>query len=174
MRNLPGKSYLLALALTGGSFGSPSVQSAAALYKTSGAFALRLTIELKRDGEVKIVSPQSEFKNGDQIRLHFVSNLDGYVYAMNKPPSGETKVIFPTPETGADNMVRKDQDYTIPSTNGWFRLTGTAGAETVLMILSAKALPQVDPKLAASAAAPPPPAAASAAPPAAAPVPAKA
>jgi hypothetical protein len=161
MRKLNRTSVFVALALGSGWLASAQEPSAAALYRTSGAFGLRITVELRRDGAVKMVSPQSDFRNGDQIRLHFVSNVDGYVYALNETPSGETKVIFPTAEAGSNNMIHKAQDYTIPATNGWFRMTGGAGAEKVLMILSPRALPEMESKLQApdrtAAAVPPPP-----------------
>ncbi len=149
------------LALGSGCFAWAQDPSAASLYKTNGAFGVRITVELKRDGAVHLVSPQAEFHGGDEIRLHFVSNLDGYVYALNETPSGETKVIFPTAEAGSNNMVHKDHDYTIPATRGWFRLEGKPGVEKVLMILSARALPEVDagPAVAARAPAPAMPAA---------------
>jgi Domain of unknown function (DUF4384) len=124
-------------------FASAESFSAAALYKNGNSPGLRISIELKRNGTVSVVSPQADFRNGDQIRLHFVSNVDGYVYAMNETPSGETKLLFPGPDTGSNNMVRKDQDYTIPSTNGWFRMTGTPGVEKVTMIISPRALPEM-------------------------------
>src|ERR1035437_4429930 len=147
MRKSNRTSIFVALALGSGWLASAQGPSAAALYKTSGSFRLRITIELMRDGVIHMVSPQSEFRNGDQIRLHFVCNVDGYVYALNETPSGETRVIFPTAETGSNNMVHKAQDYTIPATNGWFRMVGVSGAEKVLMILSPKALPEMESKL---------------------------
>src|ERR1039457_1190386 len=123
---------IVALALGSGWLASAQGPSAAGLYKTSGSFGLRITVELKRDGAVSTVSPDSEFRNGDQIRLHFVGNVDGYVYALNETPSGETKVIFPTAESGSNNMIRKGQDYTIPATKGWFGMVGRSGTEKVL------------------------------------------
>jgi hypothetical protein len=158
MRKSNRTSVFVALALGSGWLASAQDPSAATLYKSGGAFALRITVELKRDGAVKTVSPQSEFRNGDQIRLHFVSNVDGYVYALNETPSGETRIMFPTAEAGSNNMVHKAQDYTIPATNGWFRMVGGAGAEKVLMILSPRSLPEMESQMQAGPAPAPRPA----------------
>jgi hypothetical protein len=121
--------------------------TASALYSGNGAQALRITVELKRDGAVRLVAPQAEFRNGDQIRLHFTSNFDGYVYALNETPGGMTQVIFPTAETGTSNQVRRAQEYTIPATRGWFRMTAPAGVERVLMIVSPTSVPELETKL---------------------------
>src|SRR6267142_1937786 len=113
------------------------------LYRSNQGQGLKLSIELKRGQGVKMVSPQTTFLTGDEIRLHFSANFDGYVYALNETPSGKTVVLFPTEEAGTYNRVQAGQDYTIPATDGWFRFVGEAGLERIHMIASAHPIPEI-------------------------------
>lgn len=122
------------------------VPTGSSLFRSGASPALRITVELKRGGAIRTVSPQTEFRNGDQIKLHFTSSIDAYVYALNETPLGDTRLIFPSEEAGKSNQVRKSQEYTIPSTQGWFRITGGAGSDRVLMVLSSTPLPELEGK----------------------------
>jgi hypothetical protein len=124
---------------------SPAQDSGAAgIYDSKRGFGLRISVELRRDGAVRTVSPNTTFRGGDQIRLHFKSNFDGYVYALNEAPDGKTKLLFPTPETGGGNVIRTNQDYMVPATRGWFRMAGQPGEERVHMIISPRSLPEIE------------------------------
>ena len=114
------------------------------LYRSNQGQGLKISIELKRGNVIRMVSAQTTFLTGDQIKLHFTANFDGYVYAMNEAPSGKTTLLFPTEETGTANLVEAGRDYTIPATDGWFRLVGRPGVETIHMIASGRPLPEMD------------------------------
>src|SRR5690349_20154566 len=60
---------------------------------------------LKRERDTLVpVDPSTSFKAGDQIKLQFQSNFEGYIYIVNIAPNGKRKVLFPYPEA-TDNAV---------------------------------------------------------------------
>lgn len=114
------------------------------IYRSSEGQGIRVSIELKRGGTIRRVSPQTTFLAGDRVKIHFSTNFDGYVYALNETPTGDTVLLFPTRETGTSNLVHSGRDYVIPATNGWFRFDEQPGSETIHMIGSRQPLPDIE------------------------------
>lgn len=133
----------ISLALSLGPSVTGQEPKAEQLYRSNQGQGLKLSIELKRGGTTRSVSPQTTFVTGDEIKLHFTANFDGYVYALDETPSGKTIVLFPTTEAGTFNLVQAGHDYTIPATDGWFRFVGEAGVERIHMIASARPIPAI-------------------------------
>ncbi|MDZ4837744.1 MAG: DUF4384 domain-containing protein [Candidatus Melainabacteria bacterium] len=93
-------------------------------------------IELHRDGHQTKVTNKYGFKNGDKIKFHVKSNVDGYAYILLKSGSrGEQSVLFPDPGTGDDNKVKRGSDYVIPAT-GFLTFDDNPGTEKVSLVLS--------------------------------------
>ena len=93
-------------------------------------------IELHRDGKLTKVTNKYGFKNGDKIKFHVKSNVDGYAYILLKSGSrGEQSVLFPDPSTGDDNKVKRGSDYVIPAT-GFLTFDDNPGTEKVSLVLS--------------------------------------
>ena len=105
--------------------------------------AVKTTVELTRDGETTNVVPSTEFKSGDKVKLKFTSNIDGYVYWLAKGTTGSYAMIYPAPKAGADNSVKKNQEYTVPA-KGAFRFDDNPGDENLLCILSAERVPELE------------------------------
>lgn len=120
---------------------SPGAQQ---IYESNQAQGLKVSVELKREAAIRRVTPQTLFQTGDQIKLHFTSNFDGYVYALNETPSGRIVLLFPREDTGTANLVHSGRDYVIPSTDGWFRFAGRPGVEKIHIIASSHPLAEVE------------------------------
>lgn len=111
--------------------------------------AVKSTIVLVRDGQSSTVTPAHEFKSGDSIKIAFTPNVDGYVYWLTKGSSGKHSLLFPSPKSGAEHAVKRNQEYTVP-VKGAFKFDNQAGSEELLCILSPEKLPDLE-KLVAEA-----------------------
>lgn len=96
---------------------------------------VKTTLDLTRDGKTVSVLPTHTFKSGDKVKLRYSTNADGYVYWMAKMSSGQYSLLYPTPQTGTDNFIKKNTEYTIP-VKGSFRFDNQPGKESLLMIFS--------------------------------------
>jgi hypothetical protein len=95
---------------------------------------VQYSIELIRDGKKTRVTNKYGFQNGDKIRFHVRSNIDGYAYVLLKNGSrGEQSVLFPN--SGDDNKVKRGDDYVIPS-DGFLTFDENPGTEKVSLVLS--------------------------------------
>lgn len=104
---------------------------------------VKTTVMLTRDGNTTTVAPSYEFKSGDKVKLAFTPSIDGYVYWLAKGTSGNYTMLYPSPQAGADNAVKRNVEYTVPA-KGAFRFDDTPGNEELLCILSASRLEDLD------------------------------
>jgi len=139
----PTIKLLSALALLGGLLAVPGIaqrktvqkDTPRGLFTTKHADAMNVVI-FKLEGEQLIpVDPGREFKQGDQIKLEFQSNFDGYIYFVNIQPSGKRRVIFPY-AGAADNSVKADQRYQIPPAGDVIEFDAEKGTEVLQVIMS--------------------------------------
>jgi len=93
-------------------------------------------IELERGGSNRTVNNKEKFQNGDRIRFHLKSNIDGYAYILLSSGSrGEQSVLFPDPQSGDNNKVSRGKDYTLPE-SGFLTFDENPGTEKVTLVLS--------------------------------------
>ncbi|HWR57322.1 MAG TPA: DUF4384 domain-containing protein [Thermodesulfovibrionales bacterium] len=78
--------------------------------------------------------PGDTLKSGDQFKIHFMTDNDGYVYVINFDSSGKVQTIFPHPDIGSDNKVRARQRYVLPPSKKWYFLDEVKGKETMYII----------------------------------------
>jgi serine/threonine-protein kinase len=82
------------------------------------------------------VDLSTPFKTGDDVRFVFESNIDGYLYVLQKGTSGNWTVLYPDPNiTGGRNTVKKNRELLIPD-DDWFALKGDPGVEEIFVLLS--------------------------------------
>ncbi|MDR2161121.1 MAG: DUF4384 domain-containing protein [Desulfovibrio sp.] len=112
--------------------------------------AVQTTLDLTRSGETMSVTPSHEFQSGDKVKLRYTTNADGYVYWLAKMSSGKYAVLFPTPQTGMDNFIKKNEEHTVP-VKGAFRFDDTPGTESLLMIFSDGKVPELEQAVAEAA-----------------------
>ncbi len=84
-----------------------------ALFVKKKADAMMVVL-MKVEGATLVpISPSSEFKSGDQVKVQFQSNFNGYIYLVNVTPGGKKKVLFPQ-DSEANNIVQADKRYDFP------------------------------------------------------------
>ena len=99
---------------------------------------------LKLDGGLRVpVAPSSEFKGGDEIKIQFQSNFEGFIYVLNIQPSGKRCLMFPHQEA-PDNAVRPGEQYDIPPGNLTMRFDEEKGTEVLQVIMSRDHIPYLD------------------------------
>jgi hypothetical protein len=108
---------------------------------------LKYRILLKTpDCDIRDVDSSHQFRNGDGIRLWFESNVDGFLYVLDKQSSGVETLLFPHPEiNNGTNNVERGISYPVPVT-AWFVFKGVPGEERLTAIVSKtplKTVPQL-------------------------------
>jgi hypothetical protein len=108
---------------------------------------LKYRILLKTpDCDIRDVDSSHKFRTGDGIRLWFESNVDGFLYVLDKQSSGVETLLFPHPEiNNGTNNVERGISYPVPVT-AWFIFKGVPGEERITAIVSKtplKAVPQL-------------------------------
>lgn len=103
-------------------------------------------VEWERPGSIatRIADPaRFVFQSGDRIRLHVKTNVEGYLYLVNRGSSGQTTVLFPAagmPEH--PQRVRAREEYTVPE-RGWIRFDDRPGEENIVFLLSQSPLTNI-------------------------------
>jgi Domain of unknown function (DUF4384) len=88
------------------------------------------------------VNPGQEFKSGDEVKLSFESNFEGYIYVVNIEQEGKKCLLFPyMGET--NNKVKLDQSYTLPRSASW-KFDEVKGTEVVQVIMSREPIAFLD------------------------------
>lgn len=102
--------------------------------------SLSYWIELMRDGKRYRCNNKTSFKSGDEIRIHVISNSDGFAYILMKQgSSGAHAILFPEVRTGRNNAVQANKDYALPSAT-WLKFDNHSGTERVGLVFSKSAL----------------------------------
>ncbi|MCK4340680.1 MAG: DUF4384 domain-containing protein [Phycisphaerae bacterium] len=105
---------------------------------------LRYQILLRRGDYISFVPEGYQFHSGDQFRIVFQANADGYCYIFNRGTSGKGHVLFPDPRiNGGRNRIPAHTDYVVPAT-GWFEFDRLPGTEELFVFFSHKPLHQLD------------------------------
>jgi len=98
---------------------------------------LKYRILLKTpDCDIRDVDSSHKFRSGDGIRLWFESNVDGFLYVLDKQSSGVETLLFPHPEiNNGTNNVERGISYPVPVT-AWFIFKGIPGEELMSFVQS--------------------------------------
>ncbi|HYE91492.1 MAG TPA: DUF4384 domain-containing protein [Terriglobales bacterium] len=84
-------------------------------------------------------------RSNDDLKIHFRTNADAYVYLIWVDTRGEASVQFPSRQAGRDNRVRGGQRYAVPQGDiEWFYLDNATGTETLYLIASYEPLTDLD------------------------------
>jgi hypothetical protein len=105
--------------------------------------SVKTALDLTRDGQTSSVEPNYEFKSGDRVKLRYTTNADGYVYWLAKMSSGKYSVLFPNNQTGMNNLIKKNEEHTVP-VKGSFRFDDKPGTENLLMVFSPDRIPELE------------------------------
>jgi len=105
--------------------------------------AVKTTIELNRNGKISTVLPITKFQSGDKVKIVYSTSVDAYVYWMSEGSTGSYYMLFPSPKTGTDNFVRKNEISTIP-VKGHFKFDDNPGTERILLVLAPEKIPELE------------------------------
>lgn len=113
------------------------------LFVNKKSDAMSILVLKVADGALVPVDPSTEFKAGDQIKIQFQSNFEGYIYVVNIEPNGKRKVLFPFPEA-SDNAVSPSERYDIPPGGAAIEFDNEKGTEVLQVIMSRGRIPYLD------------------------------
>jgi len=113
------------------------------LFVNKKSDAMTILVLKVADGALVPVDPSTEFKAGDQIKIQFQSNFEGYIYVVNIEPNGKRKLLFPYPE-GSDNAVSPNERYDIPPGTAAIEFDKEIGTEVLQVIMSRGRIPYLD------------------------------
>lgn len=111
-------------------------------YETGKTEGMRVLIYKVEGNVLAPVDPSRTFTQGDDIKVAFESNFDGYVYFINVTPGGKSRVIFPF-ASETDNAVMGRQRYELPRT-GVLAFDEEKGTEILQVIMSKERIPVLD------------------------------
>jgi hypothetical protein len=83
------------------------------------------------------------FQADDKIKIYFTSTQDAYFYWFMKGASGAHYLLFPNSGTGANSLVRKNEQISIPP-NGNFRFDNQPGIEEINIIFAVAKIQELD------------------------------
>jgi hypothetical protein len=104
---------------------------------------MRVLVLKSESGNFVPVDPGRIFKPGDEIRVAFESNFDGYVYVINVSPEGKKRVIFPgTQAATRNNLIQSRRQIVLPATS--FIFDKETGTEILQVVMSREPIPVLD------------------------------
>ena len=142
---------LLFVSMTGLSAGAdrkPSQKNSEAsrargLFINKKSDAMSILVLKVADGTLVPVDPSSEFKAGDQIKIQFQSNFEGYIYVVNIAPNGKRCVLFPYTQE-SNNSVTPDEKYDLPPGGDAIEFDKDKGTEVLQVIMSRERIAYLD------------------------------
>jgi hypothetical protein len=132
-----------AAAQAGGAKKQNEASRARGLFLNKKSDAMSILVLKVADGTLVPVDPSSEFKAGDQIKIQFQSNFEGYIYVVNIAPSGKRRLLVPSPEA-TDNAVHSDERYDFPLGGSAIQFDEEKGTEVLQVIMSHDRIPYLD------------------------------
>jgi hypothetical protein len=116
--------------------------------QNAGSSVLSIRLEQRKGDDVHAVQQNTVFKNGDILRFRLTSQINGYLYVLDKGSSGNADVLFPASGPAGSNRIQVDRGYTVPTEgDGWFEVNGPTGYDVLYFLMSATPidLPQSGP-----------------------------
>lgn len=112
------------------------------VYDSGAADGVKVAVLKYKDGDWTGIGEGEKFKEGDRVKVQFVSNFNGYVYLVNVMPNGGKRVLFPYPGK-ASNIVSSGGTYLWPEIGQWV-FDDKPGTEVIQVILSKEPVPIYD------------------------------
>jgi hypothetical protein len=141
--------------ITGACLALPLVMSVSTFSQDKGGTRARDLFIKKRADAMQIVllkaegsrlvpaSPDTEFKSGDQIKIAFESNFQGFIYLVNVTPGGKKRVLFPNADL-TNNEVRPNQRYEFPPGDSTIAFDDEKGTEVLQIIMARDRVPLLE------------------------------
>ena len=97
---------------------------------------IRLTVEREGTSGWNAMNPATVFAPNERLRFRLTTNFSGYLYVMNHGTAGTYELLFPRSDTGSDNRIEATKEYTVPVSQGWFKVSGPAGQDVIYWVIS--------------------------------------
>jgi hypothetical protein len=97
---------------------------------------IRVAVQRESSASWKDANPATVFDSGDKLRFHISASFAGYLYVMNQGTSGAYELLFPRADTGSDNRIEAAREYTVPASQGWFKVSGPPGQDLIYWVIS--------------------------------------
>lgn len=107
-----------------------------ALFTKKQADGMEIKVLKNVGGAFTLVDPGQEFKAGDEIRVQFKSNFNGYVYFVNVTPGGASRVIY-------NSEIKADQMNELPASPNVIAFDDKEKGVEVLKVVTARKPVQV-------------------------------
>jgi YD repeat-containing protein len=90
-----------------------------------------------RDEFLGAVRDGGPLRSNDDLKVHFRTNADAYVYFIWVDTHGKASLQFPSRSAGLDNRVEGGKLYSAPEkASDWYYLDENTGAETLYLVAS--------------------------------------
>lgn len=130
--NLTARRLLLSVSLFATSVPALLAQTQAELKQR-----MDLVLEKKEGASVRVVEPNYVFLTGDKLRFRLRSDVNGFLYVLDRGSSGQWRQLFPRDELTQSRRVSAGHDYLIPASgSGWFEVSGPSGYDSVYFLIS--------------------------------------
>jgi hypothetical protein len=86
-------------------------------------------------------------RSGDTFRVRFKIPAEAYVYLLALDSMGNLTKLFPKAAPGAHVKVKAGQSYVVPEKDEWLLLDKNTGQETIYILVSSKAIKDIDQKI---------------------------
>ena len=101
----------------------------------AGDHRLEILLERRDQQTWRVSEPGEVLEQGNEVRFRLTSNLDGRLFAYNRAPDGEARLIFPNDESETDNRITSGREFLLPE-DGSFAIDGPAGHEVIYWVVS--------------------------------------
>jgi hypothetical protein len=130
-------SYVGAVCVAGLALnGQPASPPAAESKKAADPQRVTLQVDRQENGSWRPANAATVFNTGDRVRFRMQASFAGYLYVMNHGTSGSYELLFPRSDTGSDNRIEAGKEYVVPAGQGFFKISGPEGFDTVYWLVS--------------------------------------
>jgi hypothetical protein len=106
--------------------------------QNAGSSLLSIRLEQRKGDTVQAVPQNTVFRNGEILRFRLTSQINGYLYVLDKGTTGNTAVLFPASGPAGSNRIEVGHGYLVPAEGeGWFEVGGPAGFDVLYFLVSA-------------------------------------
>jgi len=106
--------------------------------QNAGSSVLSIRLEQRKGATVQTVPQNTVFRNGEILRFRLMSQINGYLYVLDKGTTGNPAVLFPAAGPAGSNRIEVGRGYLVPAEgDGWFEVDGPAGFDVLYFLVSA-------------------------------------
>ena len=106
--------------------------------QNAGSSLLSIRLEQKKGDTVQAVPQNNVFRNGEILRFRLTSQINGYLYVVDRGTTGNSAVLFPAVGAAGGNRIEIGHSYLVPADgDGWFEVGGPTGFDTLYFLVSA-------------------------------------